>query len=227
VLSYHTLPIDGSAAGSERDALPGQIRLDQPVGYDVQVAAPVGLGWTASARYQDLPVQPAYLGLRQGSASDTYYLSNGNVADRRASLLLERPGSFGTFSIRLTDGRAEGYVSDAILWASPYRILSERELRYRSAAAQLTFQKTGTGLVVEWVEMAERQPDSQGVPRHVNRYVDAEFQQDLIRFGFLDARCRLVVAARLGPGGASDGRHAERDLLALQRRLSAGVAVLF
>jgi hypothetical protein len=225
VVSYHARP--GANAPQGPHGGPGGTRLEDPLGLEFRVDAPFGSGWTVAADYFDLPIRETEMGLREGGGSDEYFLTNGNVSDRRARVTLERPGIFGSFSIRFTEGRAEGLVADRMAWGSPFHFLTERELRYRAGAAAIAFPRSGTGLAIEYVEIAERTAGVADAPYVVRDYLDAEFRQDLVRLAFLDARCRLVVSARLAPHARGEDERTEQALVALQERLSAGVAVTF
>lgn len=225
VVSYHTRP--GGNAPHGPHGVPEGPGLEDPLGFEFRVDAPFGSGWTVSADYFDLPTREAEMGLREGTGSDEYFLTNGNVSDRRARVTLDRPGRFGSFSVRFTEGRAEGLVADRMAWASPFHFLSERELRYRAAAAAIALQRSGTGLALEYVQIAERPAGAADAPFVVRDYLDAEFRQDLVRLAFLDARCRLVVSARLAPRARGVNDRNEQALVALQERVSAGVAVTF
>lgn len=225
VVSYHALP--GEDPPFSARAVPGTLRLEDPLGLEFRVAAPFGAGWTLSADHFDLPIRESEMGLREGAASDEYFLTNGNVADRRTRVTLDRPGAFGSFSVRFTEGRAEGLVADRMAWASPFRMLSERELLYRAASTAVAIQRSGTGLALEYVRIAERPAGSDGATFVVREYIDAEFRQDLMRLAFLDARCRLIVSARLAPHAEGEKDREERALVELHERLSAGVVVTF
>lgn len=225
VVSYHTRPGGDSPLGPQ--GVPGGARLEDPFGLEFRLEAPFGAGWTLSADYFDLPIRESQMGLREGTGSDEYFLTNGNVSDRRTRVTLGRPGTFGSFSVRFTEGRAEGLVADRMDWASPFHSLSERELRYRAAAAAIVLQRSGTGLVLEYVRIADRPAGAADAAFVVRDYLDAEFRQDLVRLAFLDARCRLVISARIAPNARGADDQTEQALVALQERLSAGVAVSF
>jgi hypothetical protein len=225
VVSYHALP--GVDAPRTPAGVPGTLRFEDPIGLELRVDAPFGAGWTVSADYSDLPIRETELGLREEAARDEYFLTNGDVADRRTRITLDRPGAFGTFTIRLTEGRAEGLVADRMAWGSPFQLLAERELRYRAAATAFAFQRSGTGLAIEYIQIAERTAGASDASFLVREYVDADFRQDLVRLAFMDARCRLIVSARLAPHARRTGDRKETALVALQERVSAGVAVSF
>lgn len=223
VVSYHGVA-RGEETGSDLLGASTPAPIDHPVGYEIELESPVPGGVTVLAGYRDRPMLPVALGLRPRADETEFYVTNGDAAERRAFLSIDRAGSAAAVSFKLEAGDARGLVAESGVVGLPYRLLADREIEFRAATAAIRAQRTGTTVALRVVRVEESGGEPFPAAPSLRRYVDAEFLQDLVRFGALDATCRLIVAARMATGGESER---DRTLLALERRVSAGLALAF
>lgn len=222
VVSYHG--VAGGEVGSELLGTSAPASIDRPVGYEIELESPAPGGVTVLAGYRDRPMLPVALGLRPRADETEFFVTNGDASERRAFLSIDRAGTAAAVSVKLEAGHARGLVAESGVVGLPYRLLADREIEFRAATAAIRAQRTGTTIALRVVRVEESGAEPFPAAPSLRRYVDAEFLQDLVRFGALDATCRLIVAARMATGGESER---DRTLLALERRVSAGLALAF
>ncbi len=232
-LSYHAASNDRTPEGGD---LWSSFRPERSVGYQARIEVPIvdGIHLEGGAGYS--PIQFDYFGSgRESFALDGHplYITDGNssVQENRVALVKDR-GRSQTY-LEFVHGRAEGNLASLMPFDSSYPTLSDRDLRYRNASFGVRVPSRGTDVLVEYQKVVASLASSLASPAgSVQESVEFRVRQNLWAMHSA-GDWRLLLALHMGSVDSDDlesweSRGGDEDTLeALNRRISAGVSVLF
>ena len=214
---------------------PVVFRPEDRVGYEAEVEVPLARNVRLRGGSSYSPILFDYFGYLHGAAGldeHPLYLTDGNAAVHEHRLLLvEDRGGSRTY-LELSDGRVAGAVAPLLPFEGPVPVRAGRQLRYRNGRFGVVFPERGTDLRVEysWVE-AEGADDRDRAPDAIQESVEFRVKQDVSGLQ-VPGDWRVLVGVRLGTVRTDDleswsSAEASETVDALNRRISAGVSVLF
>ena len=228
MVSYHT--VNGTGAPGPMGGY-GQFRPANRVGYEAEFELPVAeqIRLRGGSRYA--PFQFAHSGYLHGGDDDQpLYLTDGNAAVQEHRLALSEERGNSRLYLELSDGRADAVVP-LMPFQGPASIQDGRELRYRNGRFGIVFPESGTDLRVEYQRIRTGAEQGSGGQSARQESVEFRVRQD-VSAGQISGDLRVLVALRLGTVESDDlnewSEGEARDTLnALNRRLSAGLSLLF
>ncbi len=232
-LSYHAVSNGRTTEGGD---LWSSFRPERSVGYRARIEIPIvdGIHLEGGASYS--PIQFEYFGSgRESYALDgqPLYVTDGNssVLENRLALVEDR-GASQTY-LEFVHGRAEGNLASLMPFDTSYPTLSDRDLRYRNASFGVRVPSRGTDVIVEYQKVVASLASSLTSPAgSVQESVEFRVRQNLWAM-HAAGDWRLLLALRMGSVDSGDldsweSRGGDEETLeALNRRISAGVSVLF
>jgi len=232
LVSYHTVTGEG-ATGVRLH--PVVFRPQGRVGYEAEIELPLARNVRLRGGSSYSPILFDSFGYLHGAVGideHPLYLTDGNAAVHEHRLLLvEERGGSRTY-LELSDGRVTGAVAPLLPFEGPVPIRAGRELSYRSGRFGVAFPERGTDLRVEYRRVeAEGTGDRDRAPDAVQESVEFRVKQDV--WGLqVPGDWRVLVGVRLGTVRTDDleawsSANAAETVDALNRRISAGVSVLF
>jgi hypothetical protein len=232
LVSYH------SVTGSEEPIAArgiAPLRPAESLGYEAEVEMPVARNVRLRGGVSYSPIQFNHVGYFGGAdAHDEHplYLTDGNSAvhEHRLALVEERGSS--RMYLELSDGRAEGTVAPLLPFAGPPAVRPGRQLRYWNGRFGVMVPSWGTDLRVEYRRVeAARTLWRRDILDSIQESVEVRVRQDVAERQ-IPGDWQLLMALRLGTVRSNDLEAWSPDggadsLDALNRRISAGVSVLF
>jgi hypothetical protein len=232
LVSYHTVTGSDPPPGANRLE---PFRPESPLGYEAEVELPVAGGVRLRGGASYTPIQLDYFGYLRGTddaAGAPLYLTDGNSAVHEHHLaLIEERGSTRTY-VELANGRAEGSMAPLLPFEGAVPILFGGQLSYRNGRVGVRVPAWGTDLRLEYrrveAESSERETE---LVDSVEESVEVRVRQDVSE-GPIPGDWRLLLALRLGSVRSDDlddwsSHEGAESVNALNRRISAGVSVLF
>ena len=230
IVSYH------SVTGERTETIapePAALRPARRFGYEAELEIPLAeeIHLRGGSRY--MPIQFGYFGYLAGvTVGDEHplYLTDGNAAVEEHRLVLsEERGPSQTY-LELSDGFADGAVMPLLPFDGPVAITDGRELRYRNGRLGVVLPNSGTDLRVEYLRLQAGTVRG-GRPASLQESVEFRVRQMISRRQ-LPGDWRLLLALRLGSIQSDELEawgegEASETASALNRRISAGVSVLF
>jgi len=232
VFSYHAVD-SGDERG--RASEPGGFGPRERMGYAAGVEFPVVRGMLLSLATSFEPVQMDHFGYGFGSAMQgdhPLFLTNGNSSLREHRVkLAEQRGSSRTY-FEIADGECSGSATPMMPFELPTGLAQDRVVRFRTGRVGVHLEHIGTDLRVEY-QLIDSARDISGELRDeaVQESVEFRLRQDVPAESW-PGFWQLLVALRMGSVSSaeleSSSEYAGGESLdALNRRLSAGVSVLF
>ncbi len=232
-LSYHAV---SNGRAPEDGDLWSNFRPERSVGYRARIEVPIvdGIHFEGGASYS--PIQFEYFGTgRESYALDgqPLYVTDGNssVYENRVAFVEDR-GASQTY-LEFVHGRAEGNLASLMPFDASYPTLSDRDLRYRNASFGVRVPSRGTDVLVEYQKVVASLASSLASPvGSVQESVEFRVRQNLWAM-HAAGDWRFLLALRMGSVDSDDldsweSRGGDEETLeALNRRISAGVSVLF
>ncbi len=231
LLAYHSLVGSRDPGDS-----PAQFRPAERLGYEAEVQLPVARDVHLRGGVSYSPLQFDYVGYSPGSdrlAEHPIYLTDGNAEVREYRLtLVEQRGRSRTY-VEAADGRAEGHVMALLSFEGPQPIGPGSRLQYRNGRLGVVFPGSGTDVRVqyEWVEAARQDSAGSAGTSLLEESVELRIKQSVSRL-LLRGDWRFLMALRMGTVRSGDlvawsSAGAQQPVDALNRRVSAGVSVVF
>ncbi len=232
-LSYHAVSNGRTPEGGD---LWSSFRPERTVGYQARIEVPIvdGVHLEGGASYS--PIQFEYFGSGRESyalGGQPMYITDGNssVQESRVALVEDRGGS-QTY-LEFVHGRAEGNLASLMPFDTSYPTLSDRDMRYRNASFGVRVPSRGTDVLVEYQKIVASLASSHASPAgSVQESVEFRVRQNLWAMHSA-GDWRFLLALRMGSVDSDDiqsweSRGGDEETLeALNRRISAGVSVLF
>jgi hypothetical protein len=232
LVSYHRVD---SWGGADRDVASLVFRPAGSLGYEAQLELPLGDRLRLRGATRSAPIQlESSAGTRGAEATEFQpaYLTDGNASVDEDRVALIREGAGVRAFLELISGRAEGNVAPVLPVTMPFQWLSESSLRYRNGRLGLRVAASGTDLLLDYREVAERLAglETTGID-YEQQSLELRVAQDLMRLRSL-GDWRFLLALRMGSqdGESSDEWSSTSDarlLSAPEREMSAGLSVLF
>jgi hypothetical protein len=232
LVSYHTVTGSDAPPGASQIA---PFRPERPLGYEAEVELPVAGGVRLRGGSSYTPIQLDYFGYLRGvdgGPGPPLYLTDGNSAVHEHHLaLIEERGGTRTY-IELADGRAEGSMAPLLPFEGPVPIMYGGQLSYRNGRVGVRVPAWGTDLRLEYRRVeAESSEHERDLVDSVEESVEVRVRQDVSE-GQVPGDWRLLLALRLGTVRSNDldgwsSHEGTESVNALNRRISAGVSVLF
>jgi len=231
LISYHA--VTGSVGLLEATLVPFQ--PENSLGYEAEIQVPLARDVRLRGGVTYAPIQFDYFGYLQGAegpGEHPLYLTDGNSAvnEHRVTLIEER-GASRTY-LELSNGRAEGTVVPLLPFEGPLPIVSGRELRYRNGRFGVVLPGFRTDLRVEYSRVESKsagggRTETDSIQESVELRVKTDVPATQIPGDW-----RVLLALRMGTVRSaelarSSHRAAAESVDALNRRISAGVSVLF
>jgi hypothetical protein len=232
VFSYHAVD-----SGDERGRAyePGGFRPRDRVGYAADAEFPVARGILLSLATSFEPAQMDHFGYGFGSAMQgdhPLFLTGGNSSLREHRLkLVERRGSSRTY-FEIADGECSGSATPMMPFELPTGIGLDRVVRFRTGRVGVHLEHIGTDLRVEYQLIdSARNISGEFKDEAVQESVEFRLRQDVPAESW-PGFWQLLLALRMGSVSSEEFESAREyaggeSLDALNRRLSAGVSVLF
>jgi hypothetical protein len=228
VVSYHG--VSGPVATDSA----GPFRPESHLGYEADVEVPLARDLRLRGSSSYAPLQRDTLGYLPGDGMDgehPLYATDGNAAVREHRLtLVEERGSSKLYA-ELADGQTRGTVAPFVPFADPLPLREGQELRYRRGRMGLAFPARGTDLHVEYRRVdGEGTPEAGGGLDSREEALEMRVRQEVSGLP-VPGSWRLLLALRLWTLDTGDLAEEPAEVSAsvdaLNRRLSAGVSVLF
>ena len=216
--------------------MPASFRPVHSLGYEAEIEVPLARSVRLRGGTTYSPIQFAYFGYLQGGAGGIddhpLYLSDGNssVQEHRLSLVEER-GIARTY-LELADGRAEGTVAPLLPFDGVMPVMGSGYVRYRSGRLGFRFPTRGTELRFEYRRVeAESAAENGARTESSQESLEVRVKADVPTMQ-VPGDWRVLVALRLADVRSDDLEAMSPSIVAesvsaLNRRISAGVAVLF
>lgn len=232
LVSYHQVEDWG---GPDPDATPPAFHPARPLGFEAGLELPLRGGWLLRGATRSAPIQlePTVGSLDPGLGEfRPAFLTDGNVSVTEDRLSLIREGSGLRTVFEWIGGRAEGSVAPTLPFAMPFQWLSDSSLRYRNGRLGLRVAASGTDLLLDYAEFAERPSGLDPAAGDLEQQsLELRVAQDLMRLRSL-GNWRVLLALRTA---SLEGESVEewlktgdaRPLAAPDREMSAGLSVLF
>jgi hypothetical protein len=231
LVSYHT--VSGPSGPTETAYVP--FRPADPLGYEAEIQVPIARDIRVSGSVTYSPIQFDYYGYlhgTEGPGEHPLYLTDGNSAvhEHRVTLVEER-GSARTY-LEFSNGRVEGAIAPLLPFDGPLPAVAGRDLRYRNGRLGFVFPAFRTDLRFEYRRVeASGTGERRGVTDSVQESVELRVKTD-VPATQIPGDWRVLLALRMGTVRSADlaewSRYEGAETVdALNRRISAGVSVLF
>jgi len=233
LVSYHSV---GDSGTSHHSVMPASFRPVHSLGYEAEVEIPLARNVRLRGGTTYAPIQFAYFGYLQGGSNSLddhpLYLTDGNssVQEHRLSLVEER-GITRTY-FELAEGRAEGTVAPLLPFDGVVPVMGSGYVRYRNGRLGFRFPTRGTDLRFEY-----RRVDAESADANAERTESSQESFEVrvkadVPTMQVPGDWRVLVALRLANIRSDDleamsASTVTESVSALNRRISAGVAVLF
>jgi len=232
LVSYHSVTESDAPAALN---LMAPLRPAEPLGYEAEVEMPVARNVRLRGGVSYSPIQfdhVGYFGGTDGYEEHPLYLTDGNSAvhEHRLALVEER-GSSRTY-LELSNGRAEGTVAPLLPFARPSAFRPGRQLRYWNGRFGMLVPTWGTDFRVEYRRVeAARTLWRRDIVDSIQESVELRVRQDVGEMQ-IPGDWQVLMALQLGTVRSSEieawsPRGGADSVDALNRRISAGVSVLF
>ena len=208
---------------------------ENPLGYEAEIQVPLARDVRLRGGVTYSPIQFDYFGYLHGAAEPgehPLYLTDGNsaVQEQRLTLIEER-GSMRTY-LELSNGQAKGTLAPLLPFEGPLPFVAGGELRYRNGRLGFVFPELRTDLRVEY-RRVESSGSGEGRSRtgSIEESVEVRVKTD-VPATQIPGDWRVLLALRMGTVRSRDlsqwSRYDGAETVdALNRRISAGVSVLF
>jgi hypothetical protein len=227
LLSYHAV-VSGSPQGRAESLATG------PLGYEADLRAPLGPTARFEAGARHAPVQFDDSGCLPGDDNGgvPLYLSDGNAVVSESRLALVDDAGGTRARLELASGHTSGRVTTLLPFSGTYDGGSEARMHYRSGRFELGVPASGTQLGIEYRRTAVARGEPVTAAQAQDEWLEVRVRQR-IRVAPLPGEFRVLLALRVGSIDDERLEAWERaggdmsTLEALNRRMSAGVSVLF
>jgi len=228
LVSYHAVTAFDDQAENRSSTFQPATR----VGYEAEVEIPLiaGVHLVAGTGYS--PIQPGYVGhVDNRQDSHPLYMTDGNTAvwQHRFAIVEER-GASRTY-LELSHGRAEGTVLPLLPFEGPIPLDSGRSLHYGNGRLGIYLPARGADLSLEYRRVESRGPEPDDESGSVQETIEVRARKSVSVFD-VPGDWRVLMALRLGSVQTANPDYwasygGGDSINALNRRVSAGVSVLF
>ncbi len=236
VVSYD-VPAYRSQVRAQDGSLAATAQMPQRFGYEAAVEAPLPLGlsvkgsvsYTPAASEADRVDAPRWgFGFRPVLAAD------GTASVRQSSISLDHhAGGVRTF-LQYRWGIMDGFLARTDAFDVPIQFLGKRHVSYDSGRVGVRVAAWGTELAAEYQRVREEAGvvplDDEGLTRE---FIELQLAQDLLPLHGKAMSWKLLLAARAEPAADTAEERvpatseARRSLLSANRRVSAGLSLVF
>jgi hypothetical protein len=227
--------IDGDVSSSSGAASGSYAPRGQAFGYEAGVETPLPGGLSLKAERSVEPVAFDAAGAlveRLDPDFTPLFAADGRVNAERESLTLSHDSGGVRTSAQWVRGGADGTIAQIFPFEVPLQLLADRRLEYAAGRVGVRVASTGTDVQAEYRRVEDVASAGPIEERTTQEFVELRVVQDLLRAAPLGTSWRLLLAARTSPTGQHAGEGASssagaKSLAALNRRVAAGVSVIF